>query len=154
PDGQHCYRVVAMDQAGNLSPPSNQLCAALDNRAPQATIVSPANGSRFEFPVHVAAYTPDLDVASVQFEIKPHASASWTAVGGPDTSVPYETTLDIAGLVFGQQYDLRAVATDQGGRTDPAPAAISITYGDATPPKTPAGLATHVDGQDVTLSWS
>src|SRR5207245_95198 len=35
-DGQHCYRIVAMDHPGNLSPPSNRICATLDNHAPRA----------------------------------------------------------------------------------------------------------------------
>src|SRR5262249_22913367 len=49
---------------------------------------------------------------------------------------------------------LRAVATDRGGRTDPAPASIIVTYGDATAPARPRDLTARVDGVDVQLAWS
>jgi subtilase family serine protease/Tol biopolymer transport system component/flagellar hook assembly protein FlgD len=154
PDGRHCYRVVAADAAGNLSAPSNEICQALDNRAPQAVIVAPGDGARFEFPVRVVAFTPDRDVASVQFQFKPHDEAAWAALGAALPAEPFETTLDpqALSLVFGA-YDLRAVATDQGGRTDPAPAAITVVYGDTTPPPIPLDLVAHVDGNQVQLTW-
>ena len=36
PDGRHCYRIHAMDLAGNLSLPSEEQCQRLDNQAPRA----------------------------------------------------------------------------------------------------------------------
>jgi hypothetical protein len=155
PDGTHCYRVSAMDLAGNESQSSNELCGALDNRPPAAVVTDPAAGRRFELPIRVAAATPDRDVASVQFEWKRPADAGWTALGPADTQEPFEVVLDpgLLGLAFGP-LSLRAVATDTGGRTDPAPAALDVTYGDATAPAAPTGLAAAVDGGSVRLTWT
>jgi fibronectin type 3 domain-containing protein/flagellar hook assembly protein FlgD len=152
PDGEHCYRVVAMDQAGNLSPPSNPLCQALDNRRPQAVIVEPPDGTRFEFPLHVLADTPDRDVQQAQFQVKPAAESTWQALGAADTQAPFEVTLDPAALAPGA-YDLRALARDAAGE-DPGPASIRVVYGDTTAPAAPQGLVARVDGRAVSLAWS
>jgi subtilase family serine protease/flagellar hook assembly protein FlgD len=153
PDGSHCYRVVAMDQAGNLSLPSNEICRPLDNRPPHAVIAEPSDGTRFGFPIRVAAFTPDRDVASVQFQFKPKTDVLWRPLGPPRTALPYETTLDPTSLARGT-YDLRAVATDEGGRTDPAPESIGVIHGDVTPPAAPLALLAKVDGADVALAWT
>ena len=73
----------------------------------------------------------------------------WT----PDQPIPpWEAMLDpdAQHLVPGD-YDLHAVATDLASQTDPAPAAITVTYGDTTPPLAPTSLVARVDGADVTL---
>ncbi len=153
PDGRYCYRVVAMDHAGNTSDPSNEICVSLDNRAPRATIVDPLEGTRFEYPIRVVADSPDTDIASVQFQIKPHAGSTWDNLNAPDPAATYETTLDPISLELGD-YDLRAVATDEGGRTDAEPPSITVTYGDTKPPAIPTGLVAHVDGRQVHLTWN
>jgi flagellar hook assembly protein FlgD/Tol biopolymer transport system component len=154
PDGKHCYRVIASDGAGNLSRPSNEICRTLENRAPQAVVMAPENGARFEFPVRVVGWTPDLDVAAVQFEVRPHAGGAWVALGGADKAAPFEVTLDPVTLPGPGPYDLRAVATDQGGKTDADPAFVTLTYGDTTPPPMPLDLVARVDGADIALTWS
>lgn len=153
PDGHHCYHVVAMDHAGNLSTTSNTLCRTLQNRPPQAEIVQPAAGTRFDHPLRITALSPDLDVVRVQFQYKAHDGADWAHLGPADTQEPWETTLDPAPLAFGE-YDLRAVATDAGNLTDPAPAAITVVYGDATPPMAPLDLVARADAHDVRLVWT
>jgi subtilase family serine protease/flagellar hook assembly protein FlgD len=155
PDGAHCYRVVAMDAAGNLSPPSNEICRTLENRAPTVEIVEPPDGQRFEFPLEVRAETPDLDVASVQFQIRRHVDppAAWQDLGAADATEPWATALDpvLLGLSFGA-YDLRAIATDRVAKVGVSPV-VRIVYGDTTPPAPPRGLAGHVDAHRVTLTW-
>lgn len=152
PDGEHCYRIVAMDEAGNQSAPSNEICVTLDNRAPHAVLVEPTNGLRFDYPLHLLAFTPDLDIANVQLQWKSAADTIWIDLGAADTAAPYEAMFDPAGLDPGP-YDLRAVARDTGGRVDPNPEAITVIYGDATAPPTPPQVRTHVDGVDVTVTW-
>ena len=152
PDGAHCYQVLAMDEAGNLSPPSNEVCRSLDNRPPHATLVEPPDGTRFEFPIRLVAATPDLDVTSVRFEVTREAPVSWTPIGS-DSQPPYEATLDPQTLMPGS-YQVRAVATEIGGEQDPMPSPITLIYGDATAPAPPAGLAAAMDGHQVTLAWS
>ena len=153
PDGAQCYRVVAMDQAGNASPPSNEICATLDNRPPYAALVEPPDGTRFEFPIQLLATTPDLDVASVRFEFTPATQSDWAAIGTPDTEPPFEATLDPIALSPGA-YRIRAVAAEASGETDPAPVSITVSYGDASAPAPPSGLAVYVDGSVVTLGWT
>ena len=155
PDGAQCYRVVAMDRAGNSSPPSNEICRALDNHPPHALILQPAEGTRFEFPVRVVATTSDLDVASLQFQYKPAAAETWINLGAVLGRGPYQATLDpaAAALVPGP-CTLRAVATDDTGHVDPSPDEVHVAYGDVTPPRAPVDAVTHVDGQRVTVTWS
>lgn len=156
PDGDHCYRVVAIDGAGNESLPSNEICQALDNRAPRAIIVNPPAGTRFGFPVRVIAETPDLDVASVHFERRAVGSSPWIPFGQREAA-PWETTLDPdppgGPTLDPGPYELRAVATDRTHHTDPDPGRITVVYGDTTPPPAPPGLTAVVDGHDVTLAW-
>jgi subtilase family serine protease/flagellar hook assembly protein FlgD len=153
PDGRYCYRIVTMDGAENLSPPSNEICQDLDNRAPQATILQPAHGTRFQYPIRIVAGSTDQDLAAVQFQIRASDAPAWQDLVAADTAEPYETTLDPAGSSFGE-YELRAVATDRRGRTDPEPVAITVIYGDVTAPPSPRDLVAHVDGSDVQLAWS
>jgi subtilase family serine protease/flagellar hook assembly protein FlgD len=155
PDGEHCYHVLAVDGAGNESTPSNEICATLDNRAPHAVIVQPSDGTRFSYPVRVVADTPDLDVATIQFEIRASGEVGWGALDSPRLAPPWETTLDPATppLVPGA-YELRAVATDDGGHVDPDPAIVTIVFGDTEPPPAPEGLVARVEATDVTLGWT
>jgi subtilase family serine protease/flagellar hook assembly protein FlgD/WD40 repeat protein len=153
PDGDHCYRVVAMDEATNLSAPSNQICATLDNRPPHAVLVEPPANLRFDYPLHLLAYTPDLDVTQVQLQWKPQAEAVWHELGAPDLLAPYEAMFDPAGLAPGP-YDLRALATDRAGHVDPVPESVTVIYGDATAPPTPPDVHAHVDGADIAVTWS
>jgi subtilase family serine protease/Tol biopolymer transport system component/fibronectin type 3 domain-containing protein len=157
PDGQQCYRVVAMDEAGNLSPPSNEVCVSLDNRAPRAVIVEPAGGTRFDRPIRLVATSPDrdTDIASVQFELRRFPTADpWTAVGPADATPPFEADLDPVALTLAVgDYELRAVATDQGARTDLSPAAIQVRYADTEPPAPPSGLTARVEADQVHLTW-
>jgi hypothetical protein len=161
PDGTHCYWIVAMDQAGNTSALSNRSrissedrCPALDNHPPHAVIVQPKNGTRFEFPLRITAESPDLDIASVQFEYKGEADADFVPFGAAATQAPYQTTLDPGPLGFAPgPYDIRAVAIDQTEHVDPAPAPIRIVFGDVTAPRSPSDVTAHVDGHAVTVTW-
>lgn len=153
PDGEHCYRITAMDEAGNLSARSNEICRALDNHPPHVVLFEPPDGLRFDYPLHLLGFTLDTDVTRVQFQYKASASATWLDLGVADTQVPWETTFDPLALSVGD-YDLRAVATDQGGNVDPNPEAITVTYGDATPPLPPRDVRAHVDGAQVQVEWT
>ncbi len=152
PDGTLTYEVYAIDQAGNLSAPSAPAQVTLDNRAPSAQIVQPADGAEVEGNVYILATTPDTDVARVLFQWKRPADAAWTEVAAADTTAPWEVVWNTEGLAYGE-YQLRAVATDQGDRTDPAPAAIAVVFTDLTKPPA-VDLTARVDGGDVRLTWA
>ena len=153
PDGEHCYQVTAMDEAGNLSAPSNQICRALDNHPPHVVLIEPPDGLRFDYPLGLLGDTLDTDIATVVFQYRAVGSPDWLDVGPADTQAPWETVLDPVALSFGD-YELRAVATDTHGSVDPNPESVTVTYGDATPPGAPQDLVARVDAYDVTLTWT
>jgi len=154
PDGPFIYTVVAIDKAGNTSDPSIPSEVLIDTRAPQAIITVPTDGTRFEAPQFVVATSEDTDIAQVVFEYRLVGTTPWLPIE-TDTTAPYETFFDTIalGLGFGD-YELRAVATDNGAKTDPAPASITVTFIDLTRPTQVIGLVTPVNGGDVSLSWT
>jgi len=151
PDGTFTYRVAAIDRAGNVSPLSAPASVTIDRRAPHAEIVQPEAGARFDGPAYTVATVIDRDVAEVAFEWRP-AGGSWASFA-TRSAAPWEATWDPSGLDYGD-YELRAVATDAGGQTDPAPAAVPVSYTDLERPAPATGLAVRVDGGAVHLSWS
>ncbi|MBU0728774.1 MAG: hypothetical protein KKE17_09040 [Proteobacteria bacterium] len=154
PDGVHHYYLIAMDQAGNTSDQSIILEVDLDNRAPQARIKVPTSGIVFQEPIILTADSEDSDIATIQFQYRKSNEAIWTDLGSPVTS-PFVVTFDPATLLLDyNDYLLRSVATDVGGRTDNQPQEIVVTYTDLTPPSAPSGLQAKVVSGIVTLSWS
>jgi hypothetical protein len=138
-------------RGGNVSFDSNRLCVFLDNRSPAAILVEPENGARFDSPRALVAVTEDEDVSSGLFQYQATDASFWSDIAS-DSDRPYEALWDVTGLAFGN-YRLRAVATDGGGRTDPAPAFITVVLADSTPPETPTNLLAAVDGDSVALTW-
>jgi len=155
PDGKFKYYLFAMDHAGNQSDQSNTVEVTLDTRPPHAVIVDPADGSKFDANIIVKAESPDLDIATIQFQYKKAADQVWINLGVPVTGQPYLTYLDPIGLGLTEgDYHLRAVAADKGGKTDLVPSYETITYTDVTPPAQVRNLKALTIGSDVTLSWT
>ncbi len=155
PDGKSQYYLLAMDQAGNLSDQSNTLSVTIDTHPPHAAIVDPLDHAQFEQKSIVKAEAPDRDIAFAQFQYQSALDSAWTDLGTPVTSNGMAAYLDPAalGLTYGD-YRLRVVATDKGGKTDPAPGFITITYTDLTPPAAPVKLNSPVSGGTANLSWT
>lgn len=155
PDGPYSYTVVAIDNAGNTSDPSIPSSVILDNKAPQALIVTPDNLSKFDLPLYIAAESEDTDIAQVQFQYRLNGSAIWIDLGAADMSLPYDVTLDPVALGLARGlYQLQAIATDIGSQVDPAPVPIAVEYKDLVRPAAVVGLSTLVDAGDVILNWS
>ncbi len=153
-DGTWAYTLIAIDQAGNLSPPSAPATVTIDNYPPQAEIVTPQDDTTFEEPLYVLAQVADQDIAHVQFEYTDTASTTWHSLPPLDTTPPYETMFDPKALHLPfAQYQLRAVATDTANRADPVPLPISVTYTNLTRPARVLGLAARVQGNKITLLW-
>jgi Tol biopolymer transport system component/subtilase family serine protease len=155
PDGKFRYYLVAADQAGNTSIPSNTMEVTIDTKPPKATILEPADKSKFDKKTLIRAESSDIDIASIQFQYKKAQDSTWINLNGPVLKTPYVTYLDptVLGLTYGD-YNLRAVATDNGAKTDPSPASLILTYADLTAPAAPTGLKALVNGKDVTLTWT
>ncbi|MEA5113120.1 MAG: CARDB domain-containing protein [Geobacteraceae bacterium] len=154
PDGRHVYYLVAVDQAGNLSEPSTTLEVNLDNRRPHAVIIDPADGAKLDGRSLVRADSPDTDITSVQFQYRHVQDTAWTSLGAPVTGAQPAAYFDpkAMGLAFGD-YQLMAVARDGGG-PDPAPAFVTVSYTELTPPAVPTGLSARTTGNAVTLAWN
>ncbi|MEJ2697679.1 MAG: Ig-like domain-containing protein [Candidatus Sulfobium sp.] len=154
PDGTYRYFLIAMDQAGNMSDQSNVIEVNIDTHPPHATIVEPSDGKKFDSRTLIKAESPDLDIASVRFEYKKNSETVWNVIATV-TQPPYITYIDPSalGLTYGD-YQIRAVALDKGGKTDPSPSYSTLTYADLAAPQAPADLVAQTNGSDVTLSWS
>lgn len=155
PDGKYSYYLVAMDKSGNVSDPSNTLDVTIDNHPPTAAIVTPADHTKFETRLSVQAQSADFDVAQVQFQYKKTQDSAWLNLGGALSQPPYLTYLDLKALLLPFcDYQLRAVATDLGGKVDPAPGIVNVSYTDLTPPAAPADLKGKANGREVNLNWT
>lgn len=149
-DGLHQYKVLAVDQAFNLSAPSNVRSVVVDTRAPQAVIVTPVADAVLRTTTQLLADSEDLDLASVQFEARLLGAPAFAALGAAVTSPPFALDFDPGTLSVGT-YELRAVATDHGGRVDAAPPAIRIFVERAL---SSPNLTALVNANTVTLQWS
>ncbi|WP_426212030.1 CARDB domain-containing protein [Massilia sp. TWP1-3-3] len=150
-DGVRRYVVQAMDKAENMSAPSNTASVSIDTRAPHALMAQPLANSLISKNSLLLATTSDTDIASLQFQYRAQGAAGWIAIGAALLKAPFTLSWDAQGLIEGV-YQIRAVATDKGGRTDLAPAPISVTY--SIDPEVVTGLKAVVDGAAVTLTWN
>lgn len=152
PDGTFIYTVVAVDNADNLSSPSDPVNVLVDNRAPQAFIVQPVNGASVDGIVYVRADSKDTDIQSVVFEFKSSTATNWTTAG-TSAKPPYSINWNTQALA-NDTYRLRAVATDMTGHTDLTPVDISVVRKNLQRPSAPSQLTALVDGGQVTLNWT
>lgn len=149
PDGVHGYHLVAIDQAGNISAPSNTLSVTVETRAPSARITSPSALARLRGTTRLLAHSEDGDVASVLLQARASPTAEFTNLGAAVTHAPFEATLT-GDVPPGRIVELRAVATDTQGNTDASPATMHVLR--EAIPNRPV-LSARVDGADVHLSW-
>ncbi|QSQ15625.1 CARDB domain-containing protein [Myxococcus landrumensis] len=149
PDGVHGYHLVAIDQAGNISPPSNTLSVTVETRAPSARIASPSPLARLRGATRLLAHSEDGDVASVQLQARSSPMAEFAPLGAPVTRAPFEATL-ASDVPPGRIVELRAVATDTQGNTDASPVTTHVLR-EAIPSR--PVLSARVDAADVHLSW-
>lgn len=154
PDGVHRYQVVAMDAAGNVSDPSNEVEFKLDTRAPDVAITRPADHSKVSVSTPLVAESADTDLATVQFQYRQEGDTSWTNLGGALTQSagPWTVTWQLEGVPLGT-YQVRAVGTDQGGKVDPIPVVTTLVVTDERKPLAPTQVTTRVNGGDVTVTW-
>ncbi len=152
PDGVHTYRVFAIDQAGNISAPSEPAVVSIDRGPPSMRFVEPVQGHAFETSVRVRAESDDTDIDEVRFELRPEGGGTWQPLGAALTERPYRIVWTPDGLPWGE-YDIRVIATDLGGLIDPQPPVLRLRFADLTPPHVPQGLNATVDGDRVELAW-
>lgn len=153
PDGTHAYSVVAIDEAGNLSLPSIVEEVQVDVRAPSALISRPIDNSTFEDPLVMKAESEDLDIAQIEFQYRLGAN-DWVEIATIIDDKIYQTSLDPESLGWSYgTYQLRGIATDQGGQVDANPVAIEVSYSDLTPPEPVQGFSASVQAETINLNW-
>ena len=91
--------------------------------------------------VFLAPSTDDRDVDTVRFEYRALGSSSFQLLS-LDAEEPWEALWSTEALPF-DDYELRAVATDEAGNSDPSPAAVVVTLTDLTPPDAPQPRASR-----------
>lgn len=152
-DGVHQYVVHAIDHAGNLSPPSQPASAGpLDSGPPRLQIDAPEDGFAFEHRLDIRASSADQDIASVEFAYRAVGAGSWTVLQPVLTAAPYRITWNAQGLQQGE-YEIRALAQDTGGLSDPQPPQRRVRLADLTAPSPPVQLRARADGDGVQLEW-
>ena len=153
PDGVHHYVVHAIDKAGNVSDPSNEVEVSIDTRPPHVVIVKPLTGTKVDKVATVVGESPDTDIASVRYQYQRKGGDAWVDITPVLTTAPWTIVWSFDGLPY-DIYLVRAVATDQGGKTDPAPSSIELNLTDLRPPEAVTNLKARAKGANVVLDWS
>jgi hypothetical protein len=113
-DGVYDLRALATDQAGNSTGSTVRSSIRIDNVAPTVALTDP--GSPLVGTVTVNATASDGGgIASVVIERSPTGANTWTTICTDATSA-YSCSFNTTAVAEGG-YDLRARATDNGGRT-------------------------------------
>src|SRR5262249_3245971 len=150
PDGEYDIRATVTDSAGAIA--SDELDDRIvnnNNPGASATLSDPGPALRGTIDLSAAVADPNFPIDSVDFQVSAAGKRHWTSVGIARQS-PYGVSVDTTKLADGQ-YDLRVVATDEGGNLIFSPD-VSTRWIDNTPPRTSlAPPASPIVGQ-VTLS--
>jgi chitinase len=113
-DGVYELRAVATDVAGNQAFATTQTNKRVDNVVPTVSLTDP--GTPLTGAVALSATASDGGgIASVAFERSPAGTNTWTNIC-TDNATPFTCSFPSTG-VADASYDLRAVATDNAGRT-------------------------------------
>lgn len=153
PDGVHHYVVYAIDKAGNVSDPSNEVQVSIDTRAPHVVIIKPSTGSKVDKVATLVGDSPDTDIASVRFQYQRKGTSTWVDISPVLATAPWTIVWSFDGLPY-DTYLVRAIATDLGGKTDPAPTAIELNLTDLHPPEAATELKARAKGANVVLNWT
>lgn len=113
-DGTYSFRAVATDVAGNSTTSATVANRVVSNVVSTVTLADP--GAYLFGPVTLnATASSTAGVRSVTIQRAPAGSSTWTDIC-VDTSSPYSCSWNTSGVDDGS-YDLRAVLTDNAGRT-------------------------------------
>jgi hypothetical protein len=116
---------VAQDSRGNRDPSPSVINVEIDHTAPEATIASPINGTKFTGSINIRAYCSDPDIDSVLFQYRGKGNVLWINIGSVDIETPWERTWKTDHLIEGE-YELRAVGVDRLGNTDDNPEIVTV----------------------------
>ena len=157
-DGVYDLRSVATDLAGNTLASATVASRRVDNNAPTVTLTDP--GSPLRGTVNVGATASDGGgIASVTIQRKLSTGSTWTTIC-IDTSSNYGCAWDTTAVADGN-YDLRATAVDNAGRSTTSATVTSRRVDNTAPTGTNVqvanggGTAHKMDaGDTLTFTWS
>ncbi|WP_245814461.1 CARDB domain-containing protein [Cystobacter ferrugineus] len=158
PDGEHTYVLRAMDKAGNLSEPSNELKHSLSLKPAVAKLTYPPSMTRLSGPVSLEATATDLDLTEVRFLARARSDEEFRPIGVVKT-FPY--TLDFDPAKFLNAVDpeaidptaleVKAVACDPSCVDDAS--VVSVYYFWDKQPKAPL-ISLSAEVYTVTVNWT
>ena len=153
----YTYKVVAVDQAGNVSGYSEEAVAQSlkDDEAPVIAAVAPQTGSKITKKVEIKALVTDnVAVKEVTFEYKPQDSDEgiWSDLGtvAIDASTGYPSVTWDVSKFDNKAYDVRITASDVNDNIC-EPMTVSYVVDTAAPAK-PVVTGTAI-GFGAKLSW-
>jgi hypothetical protein len=157
-DGVFDLRSVATDLAGNTLASATVTSRRVDNNAPTVTLTDP--GSPLHGTLNVGATAADGGgIASVTIQRKLSSGSTWTTIC-TDSSSNYSCSWDTTGVADGN-YDLRATAVDNAGRSTTSATVTSRRVDNTAPTGTNvqvangSGTAHKMDaGDTLTFTWS
>lgn len=146
PGHRYCYSVVALDGAGNRSPPSLASCASTPDivrpTAPGDVAVKPTSDRAVA--ISWSASTDDDGVASYEVfrgDVRVAVTVALQAAESP---------LQPAG-----RYCYSVEAVDRAGNRSPRSAPVCATTPDLTPPSAPPGVVVRPWGEhEITVGWN
>ncbi|MGD7707097.1 LamG-like jellyroll fold domain-containing protein [Microlunatus sp. Y2014] len=153
--GEYFYKIIAVDAAGNASPPSTPVSANV--AAPDTTPPGPVSGltvvlSGTTAQLSWTAATDDVGISG--YQVHRGTTADFTPGTATLVAEPTGTSHDDTGLAPGT-YFYRVIAVDTAGNPGPATAAVELVLAapDTTAPGAPANLSAAVSGSAVALTW-
>lgn len=125
-DGRKQLSVQFRGPGGNVVNATLAGGLIIDTQAPQIDVTSPAAGSLIRDPITIEASASDASgIARVQFYLGSQLLAT-------DTSAPYSHAWDTDAVADGN-YSIRAVATDEAGRSSEHSVTVTVSHGAPVP---------------------
>jgi subtilase family serine protease len=146
------FTVVAIDEAGLESEPSEALLWTLDTQGPAAGLSAPVDGALVSGLVDVIGSVTADDLDEYTVAVGASGSAGWRQLSESSLARRGErlaqwSTLDEPG---DGDYVIRLRAADQSGNITEDTTTVTV---DNTPPEAPASLDATATGNDVAVDW-
>ena len=148
-DGIYRYSVVSVDDAGNVSEPSETAEVTIDLHAPEIRVISPAAGDLFENALTVVAETDDKDVSSVGFDLVDFEGE--IVLSKELTRAPFTASFDTTSLDY-TQYGLIVTGVDANGNS--AIQELPLEKADLTYPEPAMDVDFNVTDGNIVITWT
>ena len=142
---QHCYRVRAIDAAGNKGQPTQDACVTTLDLSPPSPppLVAAASESQSEIRVRWEASTDNVGVA--RYEVQREGKVAGITQG---------LSVVESGLAEGRSYCYTVTAFDKAGNASTAAGPGCATIPDRTPPSVPDGVQSVANsGTQIHVAW-